>query len=369
MSRTIIAAALLLTTVACADPSAVTSTNTRTSGAGSAAVATCTADQGQQLIEAGQYKQAIREFTCVISSDPTAIAGYRGRIEAELMLGRFSDAVLDYVRVNAFVVPVHPDAQQVIVAGYDARLAVSPDAIPALTGKSFAYWWFFDYPAAIHVLDHLIDVRPNDVYGNLFRGSSRVLQGASRAAGAADLERAITLAPSSPDVRYIVADAYTYGYLPDAQRAFDEATFALEGGLDTPRVHAILAGSYLAFGDMAAAALEIKRHLDLVTTELVVTSPLAAGSSASFALVPGRTIEIPIAVAAGETVSIQTSSKDFWDTILVLLAPNGTPVVGSDDFKGYMAGLDWAAPAAGTYRLRVTSFEAVSTGTLLVARK
>jgi len=105
------------------------------------------------------------------------------------------------------------------------------------------------------------------------------------------------------------------------------------------------------------------------TTELVVASPLAAGSSASFALVPGRTIEIPIAVAAGETISLQTSSKDFWDTILVLLAPNGTPVVGSDDFKGYMAGLDWVAPAGGTYRLRVTSFEAVDTGTLLVARK
>jgi len=369
MSRTIIAAALVVATIACADRSAVTSPNARVSRAGSAAVATCTAEQGQQLIDAGQYKQAIREFTCVIGADPTAVAGYRGRIEAELMLGRFSDAVRDYVRVNAFVVPVHPDAQQVIVAGYDARLAVSPDAIPALTGKSFAYWWFFDYPAAIHVLDQLIDVRPNDVYGNLFRGSSRVLHGASRAAGAADLERAIALAPSSPDVRYIVADAYTYGYIPDAQRAFDEATFALNGGLDTPRIHAILAGSYLAFGDMAAAALEIKRHLDLVTTELVVASPLAAGSSTSFALVPGRTIEIPIAVAAGETISLQTSSKDFWDTILVLLAPSGTPVVGSDDFKGYMAGLDWVAPAGGTYRLRVTSFEAVDTGTLLVARK
>ena len=83
-----------------------------------------------------------------------------------------------------------------------------------------------------------------------------------------------------------------------------------------------------------------------MTTELVVTSPLAAGSSASLALVPGRTSRFPFAVAAGETISIQTSSKDFWDTILVVLAPNGTPVVGNDDFKGYMAGLDWVAPTS-----------------------
>lgn len=282
------------------------------------------------------------------------------------MLGKFSDALRDYTRVTAFVEPVHPDAQQTIVAGYQARLDAAPDAVPALTGLSFAYWYFFDYASAIHVLDHLVAVQPNDVYGNLFIGSSRLLRG--RAAGAADLEQAIALAPSSPDVRYVVADAYTYGAIPDAQRAFDEATFALEGGLDTPRVRAIRASSYIAFGDVAAAAIEIKLHLDMVTTELVATAPLGAGSSANLGLVPGRTYEIPIAATAGETVSILTSSKDFWDTILVLLAPDGTPVVGSDDYKGYMAGFEWVAPAAGTYKLRVTSFEAVNTGTLSVAR-
>ena len=366
MSRKILTTAALLTTIACSDPGALTSPATAASPPVSPTVSPCSADEGQQLIDAGQYKQAIREFTCLITIDPTALDGYRGRIEAELMLGQFSNAVRDYARVTAFVQPVHPDAQQIIVAGYKARLGAAPDAIPALTGLSFAYWWFFDYASAIHVLDHLLDVQPNDVYANLFRGSSRFLRG--RTAGASDLERAIALAPSSPDVRYVVADAYTYGAAPDAQRAFDEATLALDGGLDTPRVHAILASAYFALGDMAAAAAEIGIHIDQVTTELVATSPLAAGTTANLALVPGRTYDIPIAAAAGQTISILTSSKDFYDTILVLLAPNGTPVVGSDDYKSYLAGFQWLAPAGGTYRLRVTSFEGVNTGTLSVAR-
>ncbi|HEX6668132.1 MAG TPA: hypothetical protein VF061_01160, partial [Gemmatimonadales bacterium] len=221
----------------------------------------------------------------------------------------------------------------------------------------------------MHVLDDLLEVQPNDVYGTLFRGSSRVLQGAKRAAGAADLDRAITLASASPDVRFIIADAYTYGYLPDAQRAFDEATFALAGGLDTPRIRAILAGAYLAFDDTAAAAEQIGLHLDAVTTELVAAAPLGTGSSTSLGVVPGRTYEIPLPAAAGQPISIATSSKDFWDTILLLLAPDGTRILGSDDFKGYLAGFAWVAPTAGTYRLRVTSFEAVSTGDLVVARK
>ena len=88
-----------------------------------------------------------------------------------------------------------------------------------------------------------------------------------------DLDQAIALAPESPDVRYIVADAYTYG-LPDPNRAFAEATFALEHGLNTPRVHAILGSAYSAFGDVASAATHIATHIQLVTTELVTTSPL-----------------------------------------------------------------------------------------------
>ena len=369
MSRKIIAATVVLTTIACADPGVVTSPKTARSTPALVNAAACSAAQGQQFLDAGEYKKAISEFTCLIELDPTGIDGYRGRAEAEIMTGRFSDAVRDYARgVHSFVVPVHPDAEQLIVDGYKARLAVEPNAIPALAGLSLAYWWFFDYPAAIHVLDDLLEVQPNNVYGNLFRGSSRLLQGQTRAAGVADLERAIALAPSSPDVRFLVADAHTYGSLPDAQRAFDEATFALDGGLDTPRVHAILGASYDAFGDIAASSREIKTHLDQVTTQLVASSPLAARSSRTVGVAPGRTYEIPIVAGAGETISILATSKDFFDTILVLLAPNGTPVVGGDDFKGYFAGFVWVAPAAATYRLRVTSFEAASTGQLTVSR-
>jgi hypothetical protein len=100
----------------------------------------------------------------------------------------------------------------------------------------------------------------------------------------------------------------------------------------------------------------------------MAASPLAAGGSLSLDLVPGRTYEIPIPATAGETISIATSSKDFYDSIAVLLAPDGTPVVGSDDANAYFAAFDHVAEATGTYRLQVTSFEAVSTGKLVVTR-
>jgi tetratricopeptide (TPR) repeat protein len=367
-SRALAAAAIAIGMLACAEPDAVTSPAAAIVHAAVDPMA-CTVAQGQQLIDAGQYQAAIPKFTCVIGLDPTGVEGYRGRIEAQLMLGRFSDAMRDYGRVSAFVEPVHPDVAQVIIAGYQARLAATPASVTALTGLSFAHWWNFDYQGAIRVLDELTAIEPNGVFGNTFRGSSRLLKGTRRAEGVLDLERAIALAPSSPDVRWVVADAYTYGYQPDAQRAFAEATQALNGGLNTPRIRAILAASYFAFGQVTDAAGQIAIHIDMVTTELVGTSPLAANSTASLPLVPGRTYEVPIVVSAGETVDIMTSSRDFWDSILVLLAADGTPVLGSDDYQLYHAGFKWVAPAGGTYRLRVTSFEGVNTGTLLLARK
>ena len=329
----------------------------------------CSVASGQVLITDGKYKQAIQEFTCVIGSDPTGVEGYRGRIEAELLSGLFSDAVRDYTRVTAFVEPAHPDAQATILAGYAARLAANPNDIVALTGVSFANWWYFAYNAAIHDLNHLLDLQPDNLYGNLFRGSSRVLSGASRAKGVIDFDRAIALAPASGHVRYVVADGYTYG-IPDPARAFAEASLALNAGIDTPRIHAILAAAYTAFGNPVAAALEIQAHLNIVTTEIVGTSLLADGGSVPLDLVPGRTFEIPLFVTTGEQVSILTTSPThtIWDSILLLLAPDGSPVLGSDDFRKYLAGFNWTATGTGTYRLRVTSFEAVSTGLLVVSR-
>jgi hypothetical protein len=330
----------------------------------------CSVEQGQAFINDGRFDRAIREFTCVIDAQPTEVDGYRGRIEAALLLGRFSDAVRDYTRVTAFVLPVHPDAEDTIVAGYSARLATSPQSISALTGLSFARWWFFEYGPAIQLTDQILALLPNDVYGNTFNGSSRLLKGVTMSRGVATLERALALAPQSPDVHYLASDAYTYG-LSDPERAFAEATLALNGGLDTPRVHAILAASYLAFGNQLAAAAEIKRHLDLVTTELVATAPIPAGISLTLDLVPGRTFEVPVVAIAGQAISITTDSptREISDTILVLLSPNGTPVVGSDDYKKYFAGFVWPAQETGVYRLRVTSFESVNTGALGVTRR
>lgn len=103
-----------------------------------------------------------------------------------------------------------------------------------------------------------------------------------------------------------------------------------------------------------------------MTTELLTAPPLASGDTLTLDLVPGRAYAIPIAATAGETISISTSSRDYWDSIAVLLAPDGSPVVGSDDDNAYFAAFDWVAEETGIYLLQVAFFEAVNTGELVV---
>src|SRR5262249_60852921 len=162
-------------------------------GPGTLSAARCTAEAGQGFIDEGRYERAIREFTCVIEAAPTEVEGYRGRIEAELLLDQYSNALADHGRITAFVLPVHPDAMKTVFEGYADRLAVAPQDIRALTGASFARWTSFDYAIAIHLLDQLLDVQSDDVYGNLFRGSSRLLHHSNTVNGITDLEQAIAL--------------------------------------------------------------------------------------------------------------------------------------------------------------------------------
>ncbi|MBN1478248.1 hypothetical protein JXA47_15945, partial [Candidatus Sumerlaeota bacterium] len=63
----------------------------------------------------------------------------------------------------------------------------------------------------------------------------------------------------------------------------------------------------------------------------------------------------------GQSVSIRLNSPDF-DTFLIVEPPQGEPLV-NDDFGGTLnSGLDFAAPAAGQYRVIVNAYSPGDSG-------
>lgn len=224
-------------------------------------------EDGQAFIDQGQYNLAVDCFTEFIGENPTSPEGYRGRIEALLMQRRYSDAMLDVSRFNALVVPADPEAAGWILEHYEARIAADSNDTVALTGGSFAYWWNFDYATALLHLETLDNIASDDPYAVLFRGSARLLSGVEQAEGEQDFAYALLLDAFNPHARFIVADGYTYG-LPKPNRAFIEAALARLGGLDTPRVNAIFAACFEAWGNMPVSAFYLRRHIDQVTLNL-----------------------------------------------------------------------------------------------------
>jgi Flp pilus assembly protein TadD len=328
---------------------------------------------GQKQIDQGNYDGAIAAYTSAIGLEPKKVDAYCGRAVAKLMLDRYSDAFNDiYAQIVSAVRPreLGPVLKD-IVQFFKKGVAGDKDekGIPDLAGQSLAHWAYFDYANALPLLDQILRIDPNNTYGILYRGSNHMFLGQEVAAGQADLERAIQLRPNNAQLRHIVADAYTYAQ-KNLDRAHVEASRALDLGLDTPRIQAILAVVALSRGDLAGGAARFQKHIRSVTKENVSTAALAAGGSMTLDLVPGRTFEIPVRVAAGESLKITTGcpTAQIFDTLLVLLGPDGTPIHANDDFVDYFAGLDWRSTVSGACQLRVTSFEGVSTGPLVVSR-
>ena len=92
----------------------------------------CTPDAGQAFIADGRYDKAVQAFTCVIAGAPAEADGYRGRAEAEVLLGRYSDAMADYGRVTAFVEPAI-EARTIIALTNDAFDRIADGLSPSHT--------------------------------------------------------------------------------------------------------------------------------------------------------------------------------------------------------------------------------------------
>jgi len=216
------------------------------------------------------------------------------------------------------------------------------DDIPALPRAGFGRQ--VRYVRAIHFLNRLHEIRSDDVYPNVLRGSSRLLYGANTARGAVDLERAIELAPE----RLTSASSSPAGTPTGcrAERAFAEATLALDWGSTRPRVYAILASAYNASENLEAGAAHIQRGIELVTRVLVTTTPFAGRRIAFDRPRAGADLRGPDRRDRRGDDLDRDQERDFGDAIAVLLGPDGSPVVGSDDDEAYFAAYERGATGA-----------------------
>ena len=85
-----------------------------------------------------------------------------------------------------------------VLDGYAARLAIAPDRRSRAHRRKLRPLVALRLQVGDPAARQLLEVQPDDLYGTLFRGSNRLFLGKDVDEGAADLEQAIALAPSTP---------------------------------------------------------------------------------------------------------------------------------------------------------------------------
>ena len=252
--------------------------------------------------------------------------GLPRRIEAQLLLGQYSNSFRTYARVTAVVTPVHPDAQSIILAGYAARLETAPNDIASAHGRELCSLGVLRLPGSHHCLDHLLDVEPTIHYG---LPVSRLEPAAQRPRGERRRCRSRLRSRSRPKV-------------PTCDTSWPTPTptaCSIRSVLSPkPRSRSKPGSTRPAFTRFSAAPIprfETWRPQRPTSTDTSGSSPRSCcrqphfpRASVDLDLPPGQTYDLPLVVSAGEKVSIVTSSHDYWDTILILLGLDGSPAYG-----------------------------------------
>lgn len=253
-------------------------------------------------LEARDYDAAIRDYTLLIFLNPTFSQAYYGRALGYFSQNAFDRALSDLARALE-TAPNNPQYVQGIFAL-----------------RADLYTQQGDLDAAIADYDSIIALNPS-ASGYASRGLLRLNQDNYEAA-LSDMNEAIALSENEPVL-------YFY-------RAFIRARM-----MDDP-----------------AAASDLLRFVALNRTELTQNDPIRPGELKVVQLSRGIVHIIPFQASEGQKLSAVAGGErgSTTDPLMILLAPDGTPMIADDDSGGGTTALlrDIPLPATGLYTLVIS---------------
>lgn len=272
-------------------------------------------ERATQAFATGSYDQAVLDASLYILLNPTHNRGYFLRGLSYLQSDNPDSALADLNRTITLTGEGEPDF---LAQAYTIRAAVyneQDDTDAALA----------DYAASI-------EITPTD--NAYFARALLYREQGDNENALADLTEAINLAP-------------------------EDALYPLYRGLVQN-----------ALGNTAEAAADVIRYIELVESSRVDADPLTPGTPIRVDLGFGTVQAFPIEGQTGQRLTALAIGEpaDQTDPIIVLLDPDGTPLIADDDGTGTLGSLilDYVLPADGQYTLLVTSTPSQATGQIQI---
>jgi tetratricopeptide (TPR) repeat protein len=307
---------------------------------------------GQAAFAQGNYVQAVADYTCAVEVDPLNYQAYFGRGQASLFLGQVTEDFYR-VRLNA------PNATRLFRAAveeYTAQIESNPADMIAYQLRAFTYWFTSQDEMALADYEQLLSLDPQNALFYALRGSSNLHIGNAENA-AEDFDRALALDSDNAHIHRIIGASYAQ--TGETELALGYLNQAVELAPDDAFTYMFRAFVHEIHEDFDVSARDYARFIDLRARERTVEKTLQPDSEIVLPMTSGRVYEMPIEAKAGEVLTIWATSPRFdVDTLILLLGPDGEPLIGSGDillFESTNSLIEgFAVPANGTYTLLVT---------------
>jgi len=321
--------------------------------------------------DAGDYEQAVQDYSLFILLNPTFSQGYYLRGRAYSQMNDLDHALDDLNTALAYPQPSEQftgllyndraliyllqDDVEAALKDLAASIAAIPDLPDAYSRRARVYLANQQYEEALQDYDKWIELDPLSVQAYGGRALAHMSLEDNEAA-MADYDKLLELEPENVGAYMNRAILHLAG--SDLEAALTDMNAAIELLPNDPSLYLQRALVHQALENPTAAAEDYLAWMRRQETRRVAGDRLLAGESQVLALSAGVTYNLPFAATAGQQVTLSASARADAETdpLLVLLDTAGKAVAGDDDSGGnYDAAItDYLIPADGVYTLVVS---------------
>jgi tetratricopeptide (TPR) repeat protein len=381
--------------------------------------------QGRMAQQGGDFTAAVNAFTCALAVNPADAAARAGLLEAHLLAGSLSEAIIQAGRLRDLdpagfaarhaeytaAITANPadtrarqylmvlnwvDARdEAVIQDANAVLMAEPQNATALILRASSYQFLGDPFNPMVDLQNALNIGGQDADAYSILGST-FFQTGDEGSAYPMIDQALMLDASDARAYYFrgrlwleernyaraIADFTTaISYDPQYYDAFYDRgrANALSGNLPAAQADFSNALTYfpafkLAFrdrgnvqewqGNAAGAAPDYAQYVRLNTRLFYPPQAAAPGTPAMVSIQPNDAAQLTFTLAAGQAITI-TAEGSGVDPVLVLLAPDSTVLAGSDDPQMDVPSpviQGFVAPADGTYTLQIASSDTARAG-------
>jgi tetratricopeptide (TPR) repeat protein len=163
---------------------------------------------GEQMLKAGRYAEAIQSLDRVLAADSRMANAYLARGRANIALGQIEPAVRDFTKViqlqpantDAFVerasIRLRTNDYPAVIADCTEAIRQNPKLTFAYTMRGMAFREMGNLPKSLEDFDHAVELAPGlDTY---FQRATTYQSMGNHPKALADLDQVVSLFPTSP---------------------------------------------------------------------------------------------------------------------------------------------------------------------------